>query len=95
MGHIRGGIVTILHNMETGETKEVPVDEIKKMIGEAFGKREELLQDIHRRNLEDEAYAYLEKVDINDFQLEMEYDSDGSAVATFYCSFEVGLEEEE
>ena len=65
------------------------------MIGEAFGKREELLQDIHRRNLEAEAYAYLEKVDINDFQLEMEYDSDGSAVATFYCSFEVGLEEEE
>lgn len=88
--------MTIIHNMETGETKEVPVDEIKKMIGEAFEDRERLLQDIHRRNLEDEAYAYLDnELDKNDFHLEMEYNSDGSAVATFYCSFEVGLEEEE
>lgn len=90
--------MTIIHNMETGESKEVPIDEIKKMIGEAFADRERLLEGIHQRNLEDEAYrVFSDCLDLsaNDFQLEMEYDTDGKAVATFYYSFEVSLEEEE
>ena len=42
--------------------------------------------------MEDEAYrVFSDCLDLsaNDFQLEMEYDSDGKAVATFYYSFEV------